>query len=187
MQKKLIDTFGTALKQQAGNVYVAKSVKGAAKIVNDIVKERNAGIICCAPFSIDGNRFDSMLESNLLPFEKLLSTKGRDGVLGEIGNLDVGITFSQAAISQTGSLVEICYSDTERLLSSLSRIHIAVLEGSAIVEKLSDIVPIIRSTLNAMKKPTITLIGGPSRTSDIELKSVLGVHGPHELHAVVIE
>ena len=158
MDKQLVETFGTAFKQQAGSVYMAKSAKGAAKIVDGIVKERSSGIVCCRPFSIDGKRFDSMLEIGLLPFEKLQNTRRRDGALGELGSLDVGITSPQAAISQTGSLVEICSSDNERLLSSLSRVHIAVLESSAIVENLSDVAPMIRSALIASKKPTITLI-----------------------------
>ena len=182
-----MESFGKAFRQQAGNVYIAKSGEGAAKIVDEIVKEKSNGMICCGPFLIGGKRFDSMLKSELLPFEKVLRTTKRDGALGELGSLDVGITFSQAAISQTGSLVEICSSDNERLLSSLSRVHIAVLEASSIVENLFDVAPKLRSALGAGKKPTITLIGGPSRTSDIELKSVLGVHGPHEVHAVIIE
>ena len=187
MQRQLVDDFGMAFKQQAGNVYIAKSGEGAAKIVDEIVKEKSEGVVCCAPFSIGGKRFDALLKSELLPFEKLLRSGKRDGALGELGSLDVGITFSQAAISQTGSLVEVCSSDNERLLSSLSRIHIAVLEASNVVGNLSEVAQIIRSALNANKKPTITLIGGPSRTSDIELKSVIGVHGPHEVHVVVIE
>jgi L-lactate utilization protein LutC len=187
LQKQLVEAFGTMFKQQAGNIYMAKTAKGAAKIVDEIVKERSIGIVCCGPFLIDGKRFDSMLDNKLLPFEKLQSTRRRDGALGELGSLDVGITSPRAAISQTGSLVEICSSDNERLLSSLSRVHIAVLKSSAIVENLFDIAPMIRSALTASKKPTITLIGGPSRTSDIELKSVLGVHGPHEVDTVIIE
>lgn len=187
MQRQLVDNFGMAFKLQAGNIYIAKSGAGAAKIVDEIVKEKSEGVICCAPFSISGKRFDSLLKSELVPYEKLLHSKKRDGALGELGSLDVGITFSQAAISQTGSLVEICSSDNERLLSSLSRIHIVVIEASSIVENLSEVSQIIRSALSTNQKPTITLIGGPSRTSDIELKSVMGVHGPHEVHVVVIE
>lgn len=186
LQRQLVDQFGTAFKQQAGSVYMVKTTENAAKIVDKIVAEKSAGKVYCAPFSIDGKRFDSLLESEFLTFEELIRSGIKDDALRELGALDVGITLSQWAISQTGSLVEVCSSDNERLLSSLSRIHISILEASNILENLLDIAPMLRSSLSAERKPTITFIGGPSRTSDIELKSVLGVHGPHEVHAVII-
>jgi len=34
---------------------------------------------------------------------------------------------------------------------------------------------------------TVTFITGPSRTSDIELTLAIGVHGPAELHVIVID
>ncbi|MGI0092340.1 MAG: LutC/YkgG family protein [Nitrososphaerales archaeon] len=188
LQEGLIDEFSLMFKQQAGNVYHTKSAEEAAQIVSDIVRTKNGGRVCCAPFAINGKKFETLLETKFFPFERILHDDDGNDVLSELGPVDVGITLSAAAISQTGSLVEVSSSDNERLLSSLSRIHISILEASKILANLSDLAPMIRSILNATsKKPTITLIGGPSRTSDIELKSVLGVHGPHEVHAIIIE
>jgi L-lactate dehydrogenase complex protein LldG len=102
--------------------------------------------------------------------------------------LDVGITKADYAIAETGTIVDISYTDENRLLSSFTRVHIAVLEKSKILAKLRELSPLMREKLKPGKSsiPSITFIGGPSRTSDIELKSVLGVHGPHEVHVVLI-
>jgi len=191
LNKELVDEFSSFFRQQAGNVHHAKSEFEAANIVDEIVRTKGgAGMVCCAPFEINGKKFELLLQSKkLIAFGEIVSDKeGEEDVLNKLAQIDVAITLPAAAISQTGSLVEISSSDNERLLSSLPRIHVAIVQAGKILANLSNLAPIIKANLSAnTRKPTITLIGGPSRTSDIELKSVLGVHGPHEVHAVIIE
>lgn len=99
---------------------------------------------------------------------------------------DAGITEAGHAIASTGSLVEVAPDESTRLASSATSTHIAFLRASSIIQSLSGLADLVRSELGAAgRKPAITLIGGPSRTSDIELKDVIGVHGPKEVHAVI--
>jgi L-lactate utilization protein LutC len=44
---------------------------------------------------------------------------------------------------------------------------------------------IIRSAADV--KPVISFISGPSKTADIELRLLYGVHGPHELHVLLLD
>jgi L-lactate utilization protein LutC len=102
-----------------------------------------------------------------------------------------GVTMADYGISSTGSLVEICYDDSSKLVSSLTKIHVAFLRAENILKNLDDLAPIVRKLLTNSPhnniKPVISLISGPSRTGDIEMKLVLGAHGPHQVHAIIVK
>lgn len=101
---------------------------------------------------------------------------------------DSGITEARNAVAEAGCLVEVAEEESVRLASSATDVHVALLCSSAVVASLSDLSGVIRRELSVSGvKPVITLIGGPSRTSDIELKDVIGVHGPREVHVIVYE
>ncbi len=100
------------------------------------------------------------------------------GALNLIERAGAGLTFPAAGVAETGSILEICYDDADRLVSSLPPIHFAYLRAGAIVPSLLDIGWVIRDA-HRNGPFTATLISGPSRTGDIELTLVLGVHGPH--------
>ncbi len=106
---------------------------------------------------------------------------------GEINMADAGITHADYGIAETGTIVEITANDLERLASSLPRIHIALLHVGNILPSVEALAEPIRKALQPPdSRKYITLISGPSRTSDIELRSILGVHGPHQVHVIVL-
>ncbi len=96
----------------------------------------------------------------------------------EIESCDAGITFPAAAVAETGSIVEVSYTDSDRLVSALPPIHMAHLRADAVVRDLLQVAGLIRSAARS-RAFAVTLISGPSRTGDIELRLSLGVHGPH--------
>ncbi len=95
---------------------------------------------------------------------------------------DVGITGVVRLVAETGSLV--VDSDAgPRSESLLPPVHIAIAERSQIVPDLFDLFP-----EGGVDMPSCrTLITGPSKTGDIELKLVTGVHGPGEVYVIVID
>lgn len=95
----------------------------------------------------------------------------------EIARCSLGVTFPVAGVAETGSILELCYDDSDRLVSSLPPVHFAYLKGSRIVARLLDVAGIVRKAASS-RAFSATLISGPSRTADIELRQVIGVHGP---------
>lgn len=100
--------------------------------------------------------------------------------------VDIGFTVADMGIAETGSLV-IDSSDEElRLATMLSECHVCVLPKSRIVADSYDCEQFL---VEKMKKQVnfTAFITGPSRTADIERVLALGVHGPLELHILLLE
>jgi L-lactate utilization protein LutC len=181
----VVDEFSTRFSKQSGMLYHAKNPDEAATIINDLIATRRKGDSCASDdLTILGKGSKTNISGQIRASVRMDALQSDARKL--IGQIDVGVTKAQYGVGETGTIVDISYTDEHRLLSSLTRVHIAILEESSILDKLSRLSPIIRSLLKAERKPSITFIGGPSRTSDIELKSVLGVHGPHEVHCVLV-
>jgi L-lactate utilization protein LutC len=100
---------------------------------------------------------------------------------------DIGISDVDYLVAETGTVVLRSGPDQPRSLSLLPPVHIAVAERKELVPDLFDLFP----SSNHGPVPTlpscITFITGPSKTGDIELRLVTGVHGPGEIHLILID
>jgi L-lactate dehydrogenase complex protein LldG len=105
----------------------------------------------------------------------------------DLFNYDVGITMAQAAIAETGTLVLEAETERHRLVSLLPPVHVAIVYARDIVPTIGDALRQLRGNEAKQMSRAITFITGPSRTADIELTLTVGVHGPKELHVIVID
>jgi L-lactate dehydrogenase complex protein LldG len=71
-----------------------------------------------------------------------------------------------------------------RLASLLPPVHVAVIDSACILSGLDELLTVVPEP--AAITASMVLITGPSRTADIEQILVRGVHGPGELHVVVV-
>jgi L-lactate dehydrogenase complex protein LldG len=110
----------------------------------------------------------------------------RSGMREHLSGVDIGFTVADFGIAETGTLVINCPDEELRLATMLSEYHVCVLRRSTIVE---DAFAADRQLLKYMRKtPDYTaFITGASRTADIERVLALGVHGPLELHILLLE
>ncbi|MGH9899708.1 MAG: LutC/YkgG family protein [Pyrinomonadaceae bacterium] len=99
---------------------------------------------------------------------------------------DAGITSAQWGIAETGSLVLESDYEWHRMISLIPEVHICMLRSVNICVSLSEALYRVKSPESEDISRAITLITGPSRTADIELTLAIGVHGPKELHVIVL-
>src|SRR5205814_5703912 len=104
---------------------------------------------------------------------------------------DIGITGGNILIADTGTLVLVTNEGNADLATTLPPVHIAIVGVEKIVASLDDAMAVLKllaRSATGQKISTYTqFITGPSRSADIELKTQIGVHGPKELHFVLVD
>jgi L-lactate dehydrogenase complex protein LldG len=104
-----------------------------------------------------------------------------------LDNADGVISTCALAIAQTGTIMlDAGEGQGRRALTLLPDYHICIVREHQIVELVPEGFAYVESVVKK-KGPPITLISGPSATSDIELNRVEGVHGPRRLEVLVIQ
>ena len=100
---------------------------------------------------------------------------------------DIGITGSDYAIAETGTVVVHPRRGLSRLVSLSPTRHIAVVRRGTILPSLDELF-LLESEAQAKGTlaSSMNLITGPSRTGDIEGVIVEGIHGPIEVHMVLV-
>ena len=104
--------------------------------------------------------------------------------LDELYDFDCGITDVDYAVAETGSLVVRASVQRGRALSLVPRIHVAIVQASQIVP---DLIDLFRKLGEDGTGSAVSLITGPSKTSDIEMNLVVGVHGPMKVQVFLVE
>jgi len=97
---------------------------------------------------------------------------------------DTGFTDVMCAIAETGTLV-LSSAKHGRGAYLVPPVHVAIVRAGLIVPDMLDL---WSPGANADPVPScLVLISGPSKTADIEGVLVTGVHGPREVHVVIVE
>ena len=90
---------------------------------------------------------------------------------------DCSITDVSYAVAETGSLVVEPSAAHGRALSLVPLVHVAIVEPKCILPDLLDLMKKLAEP--ECPRSNVILITGPSKTADIEMNVVTGVHGPN--------
>jgi L-lactate dehydrogenase complex protein LldG len=98
-------------------------------------------------------------------------------------DIDAGVTEADYAVAETGTLVIRHRPEHGRLLTLVPFVHVAIIEPRIFVP---DLIDLFERLARDGTGSGVTLISGPSKTADIEMNTVTGVHGPNVVKAFVL-
>jgi L-lactate dehydrogenase complex protein LldG len=102
------------------------------------------------------------------------------------GDDKIGITGCYCAIAETGTLMLLSGPTTFPATSLLPETHIAVVRKQRLVRSMEDGWDLLRREHGSLPRQ-VAFVSGPSRTADIEMTLVLGIHGPYRVHVLLLD
>jgi L-lactate dehydrogenase complex protein LldG len=179
--ENLATRFVSEVERVKGVVHRAASAHDALATLNSLLRERSV-------------QRATLWDERYLPFTGVLALLSELGVARLQGDnalvetAQVGITGCDWAIAATGTLVLSSGPGRSRMASLLPPTHIALVHESRLIPRLEDwVAGRYGDKLQELRTSSnITLITGCSRTADIEMSPVFGVHGPLEFHVILL-
>jgi L-lactate utilization protein LutC len=174
------DEFATA----GGQTHIVRDRAAAAAVVLDLVRARSVRRILLGGGDVLAGLqvVEPLRTAGIEVHEAGTRQTSREAVF----QADLGLTGVDYLVAETGSVILASRPEQPRSLSLLPPIHIAVAERRQILPDLFDLFALIGTSLDDLPA-CLSIITGPSKTGDIELRLVTGVHGPGEIHVILID
>ena len=181
-QCETIQRFEAELTKVGGRFFAAETAQSACEYVVNLARSLGArSAVGWERSVIDDIGLIGALEDAGIEF---IADGGDDGFIKRALDAGIGISGVDYALADTGTLVVLSGPGHARSVSLVTPIHIALVRTGQLLADLNDLFPLLKA--KGSLGSAIALITGPSRTGDIEMTLVVGVHGPQQLHVVLL-
>ena len=194
---ELMGMLEKSAAQANWNVARVNSPKAAAEYIREVAQNLEARtMLRSGHASLEALGIEEAMYGTGISLEVMVLDDDDDGDAKEANraelrqkaiDADIGITGVDYAIAETGTCVLLTRKKVSRVVSLLPPVHIAVVESGQVLPSLDELFTLRRREFMSGRLGSyMNLISGPSRSADIEYKLISGVHGPGEVHMVLL-
>lgn len=176
------DHFTDMITRMTENKYIVEqcSKDELEDTINKIVASYNMSSMMY-PSDLDKIiNLDKIQASSKLCFDKPI-----EEIRHEVFHTDFSIIQARAGVASHGVCLVTSSDKQARMLSLAPTLCIMLLKKEDVVPSLVDALHLVKQEHTDCLPTNILFIAGPSRTSDIELVTVFGVHGPQKVHVII--
>lgn len=176
------ESFAAALRMLGGRAQQVRSGPAAADAIEAIARQHSDSLEIL--YEPGGLAEDLGLQLELRARGVKLVPVERAG--DRTAELEIGLTCVELAIAQSGTLLIGGDVGGWGLAASLPRVHIALLRASDIEPDLAAAFPRFQREFTQGHRNWVW-VSGPSKTADIAMQLVTGVHGPNMLEVLIVD
>jgi L-lactate dehydrogenase complex protein LldG len=181
-----VGIFLESLRKSQAEPYLVRNREETTEVLKRLLQGTQSVVLATLPPAVD-ELVPVALDG--LKWVRVRELTGA-GAIEVLSRAEIGMTWARFGIASHGTLVEVIQDDAQKLVSCLPRVHIALLSSGSILPDFVSTMKEVGQTLRASppeRRPVISLITGPSRTSDIESRLLYGVHGPLALKVLILD
>ncbi len=178
-REDLLGQFATALEALRGQTHIVADEETALAALLDILRRHEAD-------SVIGWAADELPVTQLPAFLQAAGVAYRRPRGDAAGASDavVGISGAEALLAATGTVVVRSGAGRGRIPTVLAPVYVVLARAEQVLPHIEAWVEKTGGALG--QRGNICFITGPSKTADIEMTLVHGVHGPGVVHVIVI-
>ncbi len=188
-QEGLLKQFSRILQELKAEIFVVESDEAACDKVVELLKSNNTTNLLAWDFKHIPVKYlePAIKENGITIHYPEMHDEFRRETIESIHEAQAGLTGADVAIAATGTIVVSTGPGKGRIPTVLAPVHIAVITLDQIVPRLEDWVAQQRAQgLDTLwNSANVCFISGPSKTADIEMELIYGVHGPGKVQVVV--
>ncbi|MDD5760945.1 MAG: LUD domain-containing protein [bacterium] len=117
----------------------------------------------------------------LVPFGPFHLTTGAE-VRGGSSAVTAGFSSAEAAIAETGTIVETSAGGKTLLPGLIADVHVSIVRAASVVARMEEAL----AAFTADPPRNVSFLSGPSKTGDIEQTLTVGAHGPKKAIALLV-